>query len=348
MVPVRFWYVKDSTRSIVVNSSFRTVSGQAMTDATDAENDSLDDIVERPSLLSDFAGQEALRENLSVYINSARRMAIPLDHVLLHGPPGLGKTTIARIIANELGVGFRVVAAPAVGKPADLVSTLVALEERDVLFIDEIHRLPAPVEEVLYPVMEDFRLDLIVGDVGQAKAVSVPLPRFTLVGATTRLGSLTGPLRDRFGIDFRLEYYDDAEMTRVLARAADRLRLSIEGEAVSEIARRSRGTPRVGLRLIRRVRDFAVSSNIEKVTWALADEILTRIGVDRNGLNEWDRRYLDCIKTRFRGGPVGLSTLAAALGDSPDMIEHALEPYLIRKGLLDRTPRGRITVQAGD
>jgi len=302
----------------------------------------VDDVVERPASLAEFTGQEEIKRNLSVYIDSARRLGTPLDHVLLFGPPGLGKTTLARIVANELGVDFRSVAAPAIVKPADLVSTLVGLQERDVLFIDEIHRLPAQVEEVLYPVMEDFRLDLIVGEGGQGKSVSIPLPRFTLVGATTRPGNLTQPLKDRFGIPLRLEVYGDAEMAKVISRAADKIGLRMDEAAIMEVARRSRGTPRVGLRLLRRVRDFAVSSEAELVTEPMADETLTRIGVDRDGLDDADRRYLTCLWKRFRGGPVGLGTIASALQESADTIEHSIEPYLIHRGFVDRTPRGRV------
>jgi len=305
-------------------------------------NDRTDEGVERPQSLSDFTGQEEVKANLAVYLDSARRRSEPLDHVLFYGPPGLGKTTLARIVANELGVGFRSVAAPAVAKASDLVSTLVGLEERDVLFIDEVHRLPPAVEEVLYPVMEDFRLDLIVGENGQGKSVSIPLPRFTLVGATTRMGNLTTPLRDRFGIPFRLELYTDAEMRGVIARAAGKLGLGMEPEAVAEVARRARGTPRIGLRLLRRVRDFAVSGDVGSVSGTMAGDVLTRIGVDADGLDDDDRRYLSCLRERFRGGPVGLSTLASALNESPDTLEQSIEPYLIRKGFVDKTPRGRV------
>jgi len=312
-------------------------------------NDGTDEGVERPQSLSDFTGQEELKANLAVYLDSARRRSEPLDHVLFYGPPGLGKTTLARIVANELGVGFRSVAAPAVAKASDLVSTLVGLEERDVLFIDEVHRLPPAVEEVLYPVMEDFRLDLIVGENGQGKSVSIPLPRFTLIGATTRMGNLTTPLRDRFGIPFRLELYTDAEMSGVIARAAGKLGLGMEPEAVAEVARRSRGTPRIGLRLLRRVRDFAVSGDTRSVSGAMAGDVLTRIGVDADGLDDDDRRYLSCLRERFRGGPVGLATLASALNESPDTLEQSVEPYLIRKGFVDKTPRGRVArVPQGD
>lgn len=305
-----------------------------------------DEVVSRPDRLSEFAGQRALRDTLSVYIKSALRLSAPLDHLLLHGPPGLGKTTLARIVANELRVNLRVVAAPAIERPSDIVSALMGLQQRDVLFIDEIHRLPPTVEEVLYPVMEDFRLDLIVGDGGQGKPVSIDLPRFTLIGATTRSGSLTTPLRDRFGIMFRIELYDDDEMAAVISRAASKLPVSLQPCAIAEIARRSRGTPRIGLRLLRRVRDFAISDERSLVDLHLAQSYLTRIGVDPNGLDDADMRYLHCLVGRFSGGPVGLSTLCAALGDAQDTVESMLEPYLLRKGFIDRTPRGRVATPA--
>lgn len=301
-----------------------------------------DEDIGRPRRLAEFNGQGAAKENLSVFIDAARRLGRPLDHVLFSGPPGVGKTTLSQIMAAELGVGFRTVAAPAIEKPADIVSVLAGLAARDVLFIDEIHRLPAKVEEVLYSAMEDFRLDVIIGEPGQGRPVSIPLEPFTLVGATTRPGSLSAPLRDRFGIPVRLELYSDGEMELVVARAAGMLSLDMSADAVTELARRSRGTPRIGLRLLRRVRDFAVSAGRTTVSAADADDALIRLGVDRDGLDEADRRYVGTLRDRFRGGPVGLSTLASALGESPDTLEHSLEPFLIRKGVVDRTPRGRV------
>lgn len=301
-----------------------------------------DDEVERPRTLADFNGQSAAKENLSVFVSAAKKLRKPLDHVLFSGPPGVGKTTLSQIMAAEMGVGFRAVAAPAIEKPADIVTVLAGIAELEVLFIDEIHRLPAKAEEVLYSAMEDFRLDIIVGEAGQGRLVSIPLEPFTLVGATTRPGSLSAPLRDRFGIPVRLELYTDAEMEAVIARAASMSRLEMEPEAVSEVASRSRGTPRIGLRLLRRIRDFAVSAGRTVVTLADADEALTRLGVDRDGLDDSDRRYVAALRDRFRGGPVGLSTLASALGESPETLENSVEPFLIRKGIVDRTPRGRV------
>jgi len=298
--------------------------------------------VSRPALLSEFNGQGAAKDNLSVFVDAARRMGKALDHVLFYGPPGVGKTTLAQIIANELGSGFKSVAAPAIEKPADIISVLAGLEYRDVLFVDEIHRLPPKVEETLYTAMEDFKLDIIVGEGVQARSVTVPIERFTLVGATTRPGSLSEPLRDRFGIPVKLELYTEAEMEAVILRAAGKMALEIDSDAVSEIARRSRGTPRIGLRLLRRVRDFAVSAGRFSVSASDADDALLRLGIDKNGLDDTDRRYISVLKDRFRGGPAGLVTLAAALNESPDTLENSVEPYLVRKGLIDRTPRGRV------
>ena len=303
---------------------------------------SVDEGIERPSSLADFNGQSSAKANLAVFIGSARRMGAALDHVLFHGPPGVGKTTLARIIANELGVGFRTVSAPAVQKASDIVTVLAGLEARDVVFLDEIHRLPPPAEEVLYSAMEDFRIDGLVGDGPQARAVSVPLEPFTLVGATTRLGSLSAPLRDRFGIPVRLELYSDEEMERVVSRACPMAGVTMDPAAVSEIARRSRGTPRIGLRLLRRVRDFAVDAGSTHVSSEAATAALDRLGVDPSGLDESDRRYIAVLRDRFAGGPVGLKTLASALGESPDTVEHSLEPFLVSKGIVDRTHRGRV------
>jgi Holliday junction DNA helicase RuvB len=313
-------------------------SGGALDEAADPGEAA----VPRPARLSEFTGQAPVKANLEVYVSSALKLGVPLDHVLLYGPPGTGKTTLAQVVANEMGVGYRTISAPAVAKASDLVSTLMALEERDVLFIDEIHRLPTAVEEVLYSVMEDFRLDVVVGDQGQGRSVSVPLPRFTLVGATTRPGMLTTPLLDRFGIPLRLELYTVEEMEAVLARAAGKISMPIDADALSEVASRSRGTPRIGLRLLRRVRDFAVHHNGGRATEEIASMALSRLGVDPGGLDEADRRYLSTLRGRFKGGPVGLSTLAAALEESQDTVEFSIEPFLIRAGLVDRTRAGRV------
>lgn len=301
-----------------------------------------DEEIARPSLLDDFNGQTSAKANLQVFVDAARALNRPLDHVLFFGPPGVGKTTLSHIIARELGVNFRTIPAPAIEKPSDIVSVLAGVEERDVIFIDEIHRLPVKVEEVLYSAMEDFRIDLLVGEGAQAKPVSIPLEPFTLIGATTMPGKLSTPLKDRFGIPVRLELYTDEEMYAVISRAASMLGLQMEDAAIREVSRRSRSTPRIGLRLLRRVRDFAVSESRVTVSRAEADAALLRLGVDANGYDEGDRRYMDMLRTRFRGGPVGLSTLASALGESPDTLEYSLEPFLIRKGLIDRTPRGRV------
>lgn len=301
-----------------------------------------DEGVARPASLAEFNGQSAAKSNLQVFIDAARTLRQPLDHVLFYGPPGVGKTTLSGIIANELGVNFRTIPAPAIQKPADIITILAGVEERDVIFIDEIHGLPLKVEEVLYSALEDFRLDVIVGEGPQAKAISIDLEPFTLIGATTMPGKLSTPLKDRFGIPFRLELYTDEEMVAVLARAAGKLDLDVMPDALYDIACRSRGTPRIGLRLLRRIRDFAITSGRRTVSLSEADEALLRLGVDREGLDEADRRYLDALKNRFRGGPVGLSTLASALHESQDTLEYSLEPFLIRKGLIEKTPRGRV------
>lgn len=307
-----------------------------------------DDPALRPSLLAEFVGQSDVLENLTVFLASARHRQEAMDHVILHGPPGLGKTTLARIIAEELGVQFRTISAPVIAKPGDLVSALVGLGERDVLFVDEIHRLPAAAEEMLYSAMEDFRLDLVVGaHAGQAETVSIALPRFTLVGATTRQGMLSAPLLARFGISLRLDYYSCSDLEKVVARAAGLMNLDIEPAATREIAFRSRGTPRIAGRLLRRVRDFAIADGTMKITGELADRALTRLGVDRNGLDEVDRRYLNCLANRFGGGPAGLNALAFALAEAPETLETSVEPFLVRSGWIERTPRGRALSDEG-
>ena len=296
----------------------------------------------RPERLEDFTGQKLARENLSVFIEAAKARGEPLDHVLFVGPPGLGKTTLAQIMAKELGVSFRSTSGPVIAKAGDLAALLTNLEDRDVLFIDEIHRLNPAVEEILYPAMEDFQLDLIIGEGPAARSVKIDLARFTLVAATTRMGLLTTPLRDRFGIPIRLQFYTVEELTGIVSRASRILGVGITPDGAAEIARRARGTPRIAGRLLRRVRDFAVVAGSDKVTGEIADNALTRLEVDRMGLDQLDRRYLDTIANKFGGGPVGIETIAAALSEPRDAIEDIIEPYLIQQGFIQRTPRGRI------
>ena len=317
----------------------------------DGHHDRLIDAVERgedadgsirPETLDDFTGQKLARENLKVFIGAAKARGEPLDHVLFVGPPGLGKTTLAQIMAKELGVSFRSTSGPVIAKAGDLAALLTNLEERDVLFIDEIHRLNPAVEEILYPAMEDFQLDLIIGEGPAARSVKIDLARFTLVAATTRLGLLTTPLRDRFGIPIRLQFYTIEELTSIVTRAARILGIGITPDGAEEVARRGRGTPRIAGRLLRRVRDFAVVAGSDRVTQAIADDALTRLEVDSRGLDQLDRRYLDMIATKFGGGPVGIETIAAGLSEPRDAIEDIIEPYLIQQGFIQRTPRGRI------
>jgi Holliday junction DNA helicase RuvB len=293
----------------------------------------------RPLALAEFVGQRALRENLAVFIQAARDRREAMDHVLFHGPPGLGKTTLAQIAARELGVGFRATAGPVIQRAGDLAALLTALEPMDVLFIDEIHRLAPQVEEILYPAMEDRKLDLLIGEGPGARSVQIDLPPFTLIGATTRSGLLTTPLRDRFGIPLRLEFYTPQELALIVARTARILALDLTPEGAAEIARRARGTPRVAGRLTRRVRDFCHGQG--PVGAAEADAALARLDVDGAGLDAMDRRYLACIAEHYGGGPVGVETLAAALAEQRDMLEDVIEPYLLQQGLLQRTPRGR-------
>jgi len=301
----------------------------------------------RPKSLDEFVGQQAARDNLRVFIQAAKGRGDALDHVLFFGPPGLGKTTLAQIIAREMGVGFRATSGPVIAKSGDLAALLTNLEDGDVLFIDEIHRLQPAVEEVLYPAMEDRVLDLMIGEGPSARSVRIDLPRFTLVGATTRQGLLTTPLRDRFGIPVRLQFYTVAELTRVVTRAARLLDLPIAEDGAVEVARRSRGTPRIAGRLLRRVRDFATVAGHEIVHAAAADQALNRLEVDSLGLDAMDRRYLTMIADVYRGGPVGVETLAAGLSEPRDTIEEVIEPYLIQLGLLARTARGRILNAGG-
>ncbi|MFO1060477.1 MAG: Holliday junction branch migration DNA helicase RuvB [Dongiaceae bacterium] len=296
----------------------------------------------RPLALSEFVGQRQLRENLAVFIAAARARGEALDHVLFHGPPGLGKTTLAQIVARELGVSFRATSGPVIVRAGDLAALLTNLQPRDVLFIDEIHRLSPAVEEILYPAMEDFQLDLIIGEGPAARSVRIDLPPFTLVAATTRSGLITTPLRERFGIPLRLEFYEPAELEAIVARAARVLGMVLEPSGAAEVARRSRGTPRVAGRLLRRVRDFAAVAGAAAIDRGLADKALNRLEVDARGLDAMDRRYLRCIADNYGGGPVGVETLAAALSEQRDAIEEVIEPYLIQQGLLQRSPRGRM------
>ena len=308
----------------------------------DLTDDDSGDASLRPQVLDAFIGQEKVRANLAVFIEAARNRGDALDHVLLSGPPGLGKTTLAQIVARELGVNFRATSGPVITKPGDLAAILTNLEERDVLFIDEIHRLSPAVEEILYPAMEDFELDLMIGEGPGARSVRIDLQKFTLVGATTRTGLLTTPLRDRFGIPLRLEFYEPRELESIVMRGARLMELNLSEDGAAEIAKRARGTPRVAGRLLRRVRDFASVSDAKEVTAKIADAALTRMEVDHRGLDSLDHRYLSAIANMFGGGPVGLDTLAAALSEPRDAIEDIIEPYLIQQGFLQRTPRGRV------
>ena len=299
----------------------------------------------RPQGLDEFIGQEDARANLRIFIESARRREEAMDHVLFHGPPGLGKTTLAQIMARELGVNFKMTSGPVLAKAGDLAAILTNLEARDVLFIDEIHRMNPVVEEVLYPAMEDFELDLVIGEGPAARTVRIELQPFTLVGATTRLGLLTTPLRDRFGIPTRLQFYTVEELNEIVTRGARLLGVPADPDGAREIAKRARGTPRIAGRLLRRVVDFAVVEGDGKITKAIADNALTRLGVDLLGLDGADRRYLSLIAENYGGGPVGVETLAAALSESRDAIEDVIEPYLLQQGLIQRTPRGRMLAQ---
>lgn len=309
-----------------------------------------DDVAEaslRPQTLADFTGQKTSRENLAVFIAAAKSRAEALDHVLLHGPPGLGKTTLAQIVARELGVGFRATSGPVIAKAGDLAAILTNLQPKDVLFIDEIHRLQPAIEEVLYPAMEDFQLDLIIGEGPAARSVRIDLPPFTLVGATTRAGLLATPLRDRFGIPLRLVFYTPEELRLIVTRGARLLGLTLTEDGAAEIANRSRGTPRIAGRLLRRVRDFAAVGGNKPVGRAAADDALNRLEVDRLGLDSMDRRYLRRIADHHNGGPVGVETLAAALAEARDTLEDVIEPYLIQEGLILRTSRGRMLGEPG-
>ena len=299
----------------------------------------------RPQLLKDYIGQARVREMLRIYIDAARQREEPLDHVLFYGPPGLGKTTLAGIIANEMGVNIKVTSGPAIEKPGDIAAILNGLNEGDVLFIDEIHRLSRQVEEVLYPAMEDFAIDIIIGKGATAKSIRLDLPRFTLVGATTRAGLLTAPLRDRFGVVSRLEFYSTDELMEIIRRSASVLGVEIDDRGARELARRSRGTPRLANRLLKRVRDYAQVIHDGLITEKVANEALDLLDVDKYGLDQADRNILMTIIEKFDGGPVGLDTLSAALGEDKGTLEEVYEPYLIKIGFLQRTPRGRVATE---
>jgi Holliday junction DNA helicase RuvB len=315
----------------------RTVTGKPLSPQEEAFERSL-----RPRELNEYIGQEKIRNQLGIFIEAARKRGEALDHVLLFGPPGLGKTTLSHILAHELGVNLRQTSGPVLERPGDLAALLTNLEPRDVLFIDEIHRLSPIVEEILYPALEDFQIDIMIGEGPAARSVRLDLPPFTLVGATTRAGMLTNPLRDRFGIVARLEFYSAEELTRIVARSAQLLRIDVDPDGALEIARRSRGTPRIANRLLRRVRDFAEVRADGDVTRKVADAALAMLDVDGSGLDVMDRKLLQTVLSKFDGGPVGIDNLAAAIGEERDTIEDVLEPYLIQQGFLQRTSRGRI------
>jgi Holliday junction DNA helicase RuvB len=319
---------------------------QVMTAAVAVEEEELEQTL-RPRRLADFVGQERVKEQLAIALQAAKARDEALDHVLLVGPPGLGKTSLAYIVREELGVGIRCIAGPALERKGDMAAILTGLERHDVLFIDEIHRLNRAIEEILYPALEDFRLDIVVGQGPAARTLTLDLPEFTLVGATTRTGLLTTPLRDRFGMTFRLDYYEPHDLGTIVRRSARILEVEIVDDAADEIARRSRGTPRIANRILRRVRDVAQVKHDGAITTGVAREALALLEVDQQGLERSDRSLLDAVVHKFGGGPVGLSTLAVALGEEPDTIEDVYEPYLLQLGFLQRTPRGRVVTELG-
>lgn len=296
----------------------------------------------RPTFLKDFLGQEKLKENLQIFINSAKKRNDSLDHTLFYGAPGLGKTTLAQIIAFELGVGFKSTSGPVISKSGDLASILTNLQQGDVLFIDEIHRLNKTVEEVLYSAMEDYKLDIIIGEGPSARAIKIDLPKFTLIGATTRIGLIAKPLKDRFGIPLHINFYSQIELEQILIRDAKILDIAIDHLASAEIAKRSRGTPRIAIRLLKRVRDFALDENSNKITLQIANSALKSLEIDEIGLDSLDYRYLNFIYSSYKGGPVGIETISSAISEEKDTVEETIEPFLIQQGLLEKTPRGRI------
>ncbi len=296
----------------------------------------------RPTIFNDFLGQQKLKENLKIFVNAAKKRKESLDHSLFHGPPGLGKTTLAQIIAQEMSAGFKSTAGPVISKSGDLAAILTNLQEGDVLFIDEIHRLNKNVEEVLYSAMEDYKLDIIIGEGPAARAIKIDLPKFTIVGATTRIGLISNPLKDRFGIQMRLNFYTAAELQSIIIRDAKILKIAIELEAANEIANRSRGTPRIAIRLLKRVRDFANNFNENIINKKTTNYALEKLEIDKVGLDSADHRYLAFIANNYRGGPVGIDTIASAIGEERDTVEDAIEPYLIQQGFIEKTPRGRV------
>ena len=326
---------------MIFDDNERIVTGDFLEEDADIE------VGLRPRELAEYVGQEKVKSNLSIFINAAKDRREPLDHVLLYGPPGLGKTTLAGVIANEMGVNIRITSGPAIEKAGDLAAILTNLSQNDILFIDEIHRMSRTVEEILYPAMEDFALDIIIGKGPSAKSIRLDLPKFTLIGATTRAGLLTPPLRDRFGVLARLELYTPDELKRIVKRSAKILNVEIDDEGAGEIASRSRGTPRIANRLLKRVRDFAQVMFDGKITKAVAEKSLKEMEIDEQGLDMTDNKMITAMIKNFGGGPVGLETLAATIGEEPDTIEDVYEPYLMQLGYISRTPRGRIVTQAG-
>ncbi|MDA9818122.1 Holliday junction branch migration DNA helicase RuvB [Flavobacteriaceae bacterium] len=316
-----------------------------MTERLIAAQQKTEDICEaqlRPSFLNDFLGQKKAKENLQVFINAAKSRKESLDHVLFYGPPGLGKTTLAQIVSHEMGVGFKSTSGPIITKAGDLASLMTNLQEGDVMFVDEIHRLHTAVEEVLYSAMEDFKLDIMIGEGPAARSIKIDLPKFTLVGATTRVGLLSSPLRDRFGIPLRLNLYDEDELSKIIIRDADILKIRINGYGAMEIARRSRGTPRIAIRLLKRVRDFAHAENCDIIDKRMADIALQKMEIDPQGFDAADYRYMNFLAKNYGGGPVGIDTISAGMNEEKDTIEDTIENYLIQKGFLDKTPRGRM------